>query len=600
MAEDNKIGLEIDIDDKAALAQIKIFNEKTSKIFDQMQGDGKKSSKIFDTIGKGIVYANQGIELWKNSLELVNAQLEKIEQASHIKNIAIGFEIASKSIGVNSNALMNAISASTNGAVSRLDAMRLSTSALDRDISAKAIPQLMKMAQAMAEVDMRGRSTEEIFNNITNAISTGTAMRIKDLGFRLTMTGDSQRDLNAVLVQGEKIVGKYAGKFDETGDKIKAYKNILGEAIDQMKVNALPAMGDFLRKISIAGLQIGETFKLINMSSPSQKLMKDTLLVDDQKAKIESLKQEIQSLETQKISTWEKMKAATLSGLTGGGSDYSAEDARNAKKLEKMEELRKAEAALYAFESMRAVKEQEVAATTSDLTNQVIAKKHTEHEIKQALLIAEFIAVNTEITNEEQRLQQSFQVRTNASAEYYNNLINVEREKLQNREITIQTFNAKIVQLEQEKTQKIDQMQQELAQAQARRNLDTYSKMKVTNNDLMTSATKMASSVRSLTDVLLSAATDGFTNMFEAIGSGSMSAGEAVKSALLGVLADIAANWGKAMFLLSIFPPNPAGMAAGLALMALGGLVRGMAGASKSSSSSSAAIASSRPTDRTW
>lgn len=65
---------------------------------------------------------------------------------------------------------------------------------------------------------------------------------------------------------------------------------------------------------------------------------------------------------------------------------------------------------------------------------------------------------------------------------------------------------------------------------------------------------------------------------FLQMGAGSKQAGQAMKEALLGPIADIAEAQGETMMLASIFPPNPAAFAGGAALVALAGFLRSQAG----------------------
>jgi len=72
-------------------------------------------------------------------------------------------------------------------------------------------------------------------------------------------------------------------------------------------------------------------------------------------------------------------------------------------------------------------------------------------------------------------------------------------------------------------------------------------------------------------------------NAFDQIGRGSKSVSEIMKGAFFGMLGDVASAQGKTMFLTNLAPPlgpNPAGMAAGLGLIALGGLLSSMGGGS--------------------
>jgi hypothetical protein len=64
------------------------------------------------------------------------------------------------------------------------------------------------------------------------------------------------------------------------------------------------------------------------------------------------------------------------------------------------------------------------------------------------------------------------------------------------------------------------------------------------------------------------------------IGSGSKSASDAMKGAMLGAIADIAQAQGSLMLSASLFPPNPAVFAGGAALEVLAGVLKAAAGSS--------------------
>lgn len=80
------------------------------------------------------------------------------------------------------------------------------------------------------------------------------------------------------------------------------------------------------------------------------------------------------------------------------------------------------------------------------------------------------------------------------------------------------------------------------------------------------------------------------TSAFQKVGEGSMSMGQAMKSAILGAIADEAIAKGSFLLLSSIFPPNPIGLAAGAGLVALGGALKSASGGKSSLSPSSASV----------
>jgi hypothetical protein len=73
------------------------------------------------------------------------------------------------------------------------------------------------------------------------------------------------------------------------------------------------------------------------------------------------------------------------------------------------------------------------------------------------------------------------------------------------------------------------------------------------------------------------------SSAFKDIGSGAKSATDALGGAFKGMVGDMASQYGEMEFLASIWPPNPAGLAAGAALMTLGGFLSGSGGGSSAS-----------------
>src|SRR5690606_25866202 len=67
---------------------------------------------------------------------------------------------------------------------------------------------------------------------------------------------------------------------------------------------------------------------------------------------------------------------------------------------------------------------------------------------------------------------------------------------------------------------------------------------------------------------------------FKAMGDGSQTAAEAIRGAVLGAVADTAEAKGTEMMLAGIWPPNPAAIAGGGALIALSSALRAQGGAS--------------------
>jgi hypothetical protein len=84
------------------------------------------------------------------------------------------------------------------------------------------------------------------------------------------------------------------------------------------------------------------------------------------------------------------------------------------------------------------------------------------------------------------------------------------------------------------------------------------------------------------------------TDSLMALGEGTESATDVMKGFFFGMLSDMAANYGKFILSASIFPPNPAGLAAGAALLILAGVLKSAAGGKGSSGSTAAGSSASQ------
>lgn len=74
-------------------------------------------------------------------------------------------------------------------------------------------------------------------------------------------------------------------------------------------------------------------------------------------------------------------------------------------------------------------------------------------------------------------------------------------------------------------------------------------------------------------NILGSRMTDAFVQM----GEGSQKGSDVIKGAVMGMISDIAMQYGSMLLLTSIWPPNPLGLAAGAALLVLAGVTKSMA-----------------------
>lgn len=94
-------------------------------------------------------------------------------------------------------------------------------------------------------------------------------------------------------------------------------------------------------------------------------------------------------------------------------------------------------------------------------------------------------------------------------------------------------------------------------------------KAKLALNDFGAQGAKMSS-------ILSSHMSDAFIQM----GEGGKKGSDILKGAVFGMISDVCIEYGSMLLLTSIWPPNPLGLAAGAALLVLGGAAKSMAGSS--------------------
>lgn len=615
MSEDNKLSFLLDLD-------VKEFTEKTLQAKGTVEklGSEENLSGLLEGLAKvGPLLAAAGVAAFafKSAIDLT-IEGETINRINH------QFEILAHNAGIVPDKLKKGLEEAAAGLMDTTDLLKVANEALVKmGAGAEKLPELLELARKATTVF--GGDAKANFEAITNAIANGNVKQLAHLGLKvdmakaerdfaksigvtteeLNLAGKQQALLNAVLEEGNK---HYEGVTTSTTSAtsslqlIKVAFHEVGEAFTMVFEKTVgPGIRSFLSTFANVAKQIKLTVQS-EIGEGSEKAA----------AKISLLKDKIS--ETEKV--LEKLKATGGKGLDGG---YSGENEARLKllpgKLEQYRaELVKLEGANKSLEKAVASETQKELDGISKVSNARFVD--TEKSKKQRLA---FEAEMSKLDKAD-ALEKQKNVKTLEQVEK-----SVLKQRLLNEKAHLDAI-AKIKandhindsqkgRLEVAENQRFqDEMVRADDEAMQLRHklLDNYVHNSTTafngiENAFRANTLKMQDELKDFgkrgTEVFNSLSTNS-TSAFSTMGQ-QMAAGkdigtataDALRGVFLGMLADRAAAEGKIMLLSGIFPPNPAAIAGGVALLALGGVLKAAAGPSAAgstiaSSPSAAAVGS--------
>jgi hypothetical protein len=250
--------------DKNVNIKITVDGDDAKKGLDKAKtgvNDLKNSSgKAFDFMKSKWLAVSAGIAAGavaiKKALDFANIFSDFKEQA----------DLLTSNFGINTEKLVKRVSEATNGMVSNVEIVKGATKAFSLG-AAQNIDDVSKMFQ-IAEVQgkISGRSMEEAFNIITEAVGRGRPGMLAQIGFSKELietweqqakaTGgvlDSQTLLNGIMSQGAKNLEKASAAGLSFGDKMKILKSSLDNvklAIGEGVARALDPVVDSMRKFA--------------------------------------------------------------------------------------------------------------------------------------------------------------------------------------------------------------------------------------------------------------------------------------------------------------------------------------------------------------
>jgi len=584
---DDKVSILLDLDAGD-------FLRKVSDAKGNLEGIGNVRSldNLFDKFQK----VSGAVAIVGTAVLGLKTAMDTVFEAENIKAINQQFEVMAERAGIAADALKNDLVGAAKGLVDDTDLLQSANKAIiEMGNSAKDLPRLFEVAR-LATAGFGGDLVSN-FDAINHAIATGQTRALKNLGLiidqdkaykdyaksigvaegALSQAGKQQAILNAVLERSKTAfaginpdVKEAQNLFQQLKVTIAQVQEVLILAFDKV---AGPTFRNFL-----GGLRaMAEDAKRIITANFGEGQEKAAAQVETLRQKVMGLKGEIIDLEQKQLKGMDFEPGLTSSrivALTGQVKKYS-------------EELAAAEAQLQSFESKaggrnpaEASSEPVSAASSVDSDKQsqintrfaqdlqALQRERIASEYATAQSLAEIDVISNSqrvlLADEYQRQVQA--IRDNAD------LSDAQKDEL-------------IFQAEQLKNQRLLQMEEELQQKKMEA-LDRYVERATSTSEGIERAFAAGSAKAKvqLGDFgqtgkrVFDSFSKNATNSLLELGAGTKSAADVMKGFIFNMLADEAQARGSLMLAMSVWPPQPAGLAGGAALIALAGFLRSQAG----------------------
>ena len=185
MADSNKIVIEVDADTSQ-------FSVKMGNVTQTLQKSGQTGKSAFEGIGGSVLLFNQALELGSKLLEGVHAALELIENSEAFGNQRLALDAMAASFGLTTkqvDLLLKTIQKASGDTVEIAEAQKMAFELLNANVEAKNIPTLVKYAETLAELHPQIGGVTNAVHLFTDAIMTGSA---RALGHYITKLKDVQ------------------------------------------------------------------------------------------------------------------------------------------------------------------------------------------------------------------------------------------------------------------------------------------------------------------------------------------------------------------------------------------------------------------------
>lgn len=579
----DKILFEFDLDTKE-------FKKALGETMEAMAHAGTHGESKFAAVGEQVFHIIKGTAILGVALKALEMKFESALEADKAIALNKQFEILADNAGLAAESFKTALFESTGGGLTREKALELANKSLvELGANASKIPDIMEMARKASVIT--GQSLEQSFSTISEAIGASSTRMLKQYG---------------IVVDNESAILKYAratGKSVQSLSELEKKQAVANEIIEKgQKVlknvdpesaglnNAYEAFKNSLSDLSHLFTElIGESTLLKNVFitlsgavSDFSNAVRIAFGHGEEKASAQRMQLE------KTIETYERLIAEVESDKGEGFFDRIFGKEKTLEINQSRLEMLRKDLAKYKSEldDLEGPEEDTEAV-------EIAVKKETEIERDKRLAME--TKTQLELNSIRQRnLELRSQMNTDELA--VENLASDRRVLVENeialKKAQLQAQGAldnrnvqqEMLALEEERKLRIQQIEQDILNAKIEANRrwmeDSQSTADGIARGFAGSSRAAALELRKGTQLgvaAFNALGNNATNAFLQMGSGAATAGEAMRGFFFGAIADTAQAFGQQMLLASIWPPNPAGLAAGAGLIALAGYLRSQA-----------------------
>jgi hypothetical protein len=591
MAEE-RIVFSIDLDTKEASVKVSDLKKGLSEV-------GKESmSGATDGLKQIAVLAAEAYAGFKVFQTVWDALFE----ADRLKAIETSFQQLTKTFGISTDALRDGLEKASNGLIDTTDLLNIANrSMVSMGAEAQRLPEIMELARKASVIT--GQDVATTFEGLSNAIATGNQRALKQMGIVV--------DLDKAVRDYSKSLGYNADVLSDAGKR----HAVMNEVLDKGN-RALSGISDNVTQNTNTWLQLKntlndlrETFVLLfeKVAGPVVRRFMDqfkeaTVVVknffmefngdeaEKTEAKIFNIKERINTLQAAiaRLTAGES-SAAKISDWFAGFVPGMTTSSEKANEFRKEIELLQAE-----LKGLEQQSKATASAASSALPTTTPAfqesmidpekKKNAEKQFQKDLLQIQktasdekmLIATNDEMVEEAmqyKRVLLAMQTQEQIRLIQENDNLN----KAMKDEQTLLAYEALQARL-QDLANETANEQSNAAERAAVRAETAFDKIAAGARRANLKARAEMRQFATAGETAFSTFQNTLVSGFQNIGAGSEKLSQVMLKALLLPLADYAAVEGKFHLLKGLWPPNPVELGMGAGLLALSGVIRGLAG----------------------
>lgn len=578
----------IDLDVKAFIDNANKANDALSRL---------KGTERFDDIAESVKSIGIAFGIMSAAALAAKVSLDAVFEAENVKATNQQFEMMAKNAGIAADVIKDQLVTAADGLADDTDILKAAAGQMAKlGDNSKRLGEVMELTQKVTAVfggDLVGN-----FENISFAIANSNTRMLKQMGIavdsevvlkkyaksiglavsELSEADKQQAIMNSVLETGKKRFGDVDTSVTKAINTWTQFKVTMGQITESLSIMFDKVFGNAVRSALSAVSSLAKAIKYELADSSDQAKMK----INNLRNFVKDLKEELKETEDKAGDPSKRSFIEKVFGWSDKSFDLKAKQLRE-RITQYQGEIDKA----IADAEKKGIKtEPDQAAGGAE-----VAKDHgiTEEILKNRRKYAEeLLAIKGKNLADSLQFAESEQEVDLLQSQIKQNLIEQTQKKIEeiraDNDMRLFERVAKEKAIEEELQLKLREMAQETAELKIKALEKHLSKSTSVGDGIARAATLMSARAQKETldfgkrgEAALNSFGKHGVDALLAIGDGSKTAGEAMKGFMFGAIADIAQAEGQLMFGRSIWPPQPQGIAGGMALIALAGFLRGQA-----------------------